>query len=249
MTAANPLANPVDEARRLCAAAAEEGLTLNVMGGVGIALTCPSASQSPLKRSYADIDLITPRSESKRVASLLAGAGYEADGHFNALHGARRLFFVDTTNGRQLDVFVDAVEMCHRIDLSTRLERGRSALAPADLLLCKLQIVETNEKDLIDIITIILDHDFSADDRGLNIQYLRGLGADDWGLWRTVTMVAGRAAAHAETMRTLPGRDRVMRNVECLLDEFEQVPKSRRWRLRAHIGERVRWYQIPEESH
>ncbi len=28
----------------------------------------------------------------------------------------------------------------------------------------------------------------------------------------------------------------------------EDAPKSRRWKLRARLGDRVRWYQEPEES-
>jgi hypothetical protein len=32
-----------------------------------------------------------------------------------------------------------------------------------------------------------------------------------------------------------------------LLDVAESVPKSMKWRLRANIGDRVRWYELPEE--
>jgi hypothetical protein len=32
-----------------------------------------------------------------------------------------------------------------------------------------------------------------------------------------------------------------------LLDRIEAEPKSRGWRLRARIGERKRWYELPEE--
>ena len=28
----------------------------------------------------------------------------------------------------------------------------------------------------------------------------------------------------------------------------EEAPKSRRWKLRARLGERVRWYEQPEET-
>ena len=32
-----------------------------------------------------------------------------------------------------------------------------------------------------------------------------------------------------------------------LLRRIEAEPKSRAWRLRAKIGERKRWYEVPEE--
>jgi hypothetical protein len=34
---------------------------------------------------------------------------------------------------------------------------------------------------------------------------------------------------------------------ETLLKRIEAAPKSLAWRARASIGERVRWYQTPEE--
>jgi hypothetical protein len=114
-----------------------------VLGGALL----PGASDPPLRRAYADIDVVGHANQRRRITELLARLGYEADTVFNATHGARRLFFWDKANGRQLDVFLDKVEMCHVIDLGRRLDVPGPALAPADLLLLKLQVVETNEKD------------------------------------------------------------------------------------------------------
>ena len=30
---------------------------------------------------------------------------------------------------------------------------------------------------------------------------------------------------------------------------LDDAPKSRRWKVRARVGERVRWYELPEETH
>jgi hypothetical protein len=35
--------------------------------------------------------------------------------------------------------------------------------------------------------------------------------------------------------------------LESLLSRIEAAPKSRRWKLRARIGDKVRWYEEPEE--
>jgi hypothetical protein len=32
-----------------------------------------------------------------------------------------------------------------------------------------------------------------------------------------------------------------------LAGAFERVPKSRGWKLRARVGERKRWYELPDE--
>ena len=33
-----------------------------------------------------------------------------------------------------------------------------------------------------------------------------------------------------------------------LVDAIDAAPKTRRFKLRARVGERVRWYELPEES-
>lgn len=245
----DPLPDPVAEGARVAAAGTPLGLSLRLMGGVGIAHRCPSALTPPLARTYADIDLAGRRKEAKGIVELLAELGYEPDRRFNAMHGASRLFFWDRINGRQVDIFLDTFEMCHRLDLSKRVRLPGETLPLADLLLTKLQVIETNEKDLKDILAVLVDHPFTDDDRGINIAYLAALTAQDWGLWKTVTLVAERADHYARAEGSIEQRTRVHEQIGELLDRLEQEPKSRAWKLRAKIGERVRWYELPEEAH
>jgi hypothetical protein len=34
-----------------------------------------------------------------------------------------------------------------------------------------------------------------------------------------------------------------------LREELDSVPKTRGWKLRSRIGDRKRWYELPEEVH
>jgi hypothetical protein len=244
-----PLASPVEEGARIAAAARGRGLAVRIGGGVAVALRCPSSQTPPLVRSYADIDLFARRKESKQVAELMGALGYVPDRQFNALHGARRLFFWDAANERQVDVFLDVFEMCHRLDLSKRLLLPGDTLPLADLLLSKLQIVETNEKDLTDMLTILVDHPLTENEEGINLAYIAGLTSADWGLWRTTTMAAEKADQHARQIEGFAGRARVHDGVRTLLERLEREPKTRAWKLRARVGPRVRWFELPEEAH
>ncbi len=244
------LPSVTDEAGRVAAAADSAGVTLRVTGGVGVALTCDSAGDELLARPYSDIDMVGHAKERKAIIELLSGMGYIPDDTFNAVHGARRLFFWDEDNRRQFDVFLDKVEMCHVIDLRDRLRGPGPAITHADLLLMKLQIVESNEKDLRDIVCLLTDQDFTdGDDAGIDLTYLTGLAAGDWGLWRTITMVARRADAWATQLPGLSSRERVHEQVSRFIEALEESPKSRAWKLRARVGERKRWYTLPEEAH
>jgi hypothetical protein len=249
MLVESPLASVTEEAERVAAAADAVGVTLRVTGGVGVALRCHSASSDLLARPYSDIDMVGHAKQRAGIIDLLSGMGYVADETFNAMHGARRLFFWDEANSRQFDVFLDKVEMCHVIDLRQRLREPGPTLTSADLLLMKLQIVECNEKDLRDIVCLLTDQDFTqGTDAGIDLAYLAGLASNDWGLWRTVTMVAERADRWATQMAGLASRDRVHSQVSRFTAALEEIPKSRAWKLRARIGDRKRWYMLPEES-
>jgi hypothetical protein len=244
-----PLADPVAEARRIAEAAAERGVPLRVLGGVAIALTCPSSRRPPLAREYADIDLATTKTAKDEVVRLLESLGYAGDKEFNILHGHRRLYFWDERNQRQVDVFVDEANLCHRVDLKRRIDKVPLTLSLADLTVLKLQVVETNEKDYLDLCAIFADHPLTADDSGVNSAYIAKLAASDWGLWRTLEMVAEHSERFALELPGFDSAEQVAERLRQLREELDRVPKSRGWKLRSRIGERKRWYELPEEVH
>jgi hypothetical protein len=244
-----PLEDPVVEATRIGEAAAERGLPLRVLGGVAVAILCPSSGRPPLQREYADIDLAITGSARDDVVELMESLGYAGDREFNMLHGHRRLFFWDESNGRQVDVFVDEANLCHRIDLGRRIEIAPLTVSLADLTVLKLQIVETNEKDYLDICAIFADHEITGDDSGINGAYIARISAGDWGLWRTLDMVAERSRQFALDLPDFDAAERAAERLQILRSELAEIPKTRRWKLRARVGEKKRWYEIPEEVH
>jgi hypothetical protein len=171
--------------------------------------------------------------------------GYEPHLGFNAMNGRERLLFYDNPNGRQVDVFVSSFRMCHEIPLEKRLTVDEDTVPLAELLLTKLQIIELNEKDVRDTVALLLQHEVTDDDDGVNASRVASLCAEDWGLWRTIshnlTSLRDRLDAYDVD------RDAVSDRVQLILERIELAPKSRSWRLRAKIGERKRWYELPEE--
>lgn len=244
-----PLADPVAEGTRIAEAAAERGLPLPLLGGVAVAIRCPSSRKPPLDRAYGDIDLATTGSAKKNVTKLIESLGYAGNREFNILHGHRRLFFWDGVNERQVDVFVDEANLCHRVDLKRRIKLGPLTLSLADLTVLKLQIVETNEKDYLDLCALFADHDLSEDESGINATYIADLAASDWGLWRTLGMVAERSERFARELPEFDAGERVADRLRRLRTALDSVPKSRSWKLRSRVGDRKRWYELPEEVH
>ena len=167
------------------------------------------------------------------------------------LHGGRRLIFNDPAQRRRADVFLDVFEMCHRFDLKRRMEIDRQTIPLADLLATKLQIIQTNEKDVRDIICILIDHEVgdSDDQETVNGEYLAKLCGDDWGIYKTFTMKLAMLGLVAEKWEMGEAeREMVVKRIGLLQTAIERAPKSLGWRVRAAIGERVRWYELPEED-
>jgi hypothetical protein len=198
-----------------------------------------------LTREYKDLDFATAKKSSGDLQKLLRDMGYEPHVGFNAMNGKERLLFYDNPNERQVDVFVSSFRMCHEIPLEKRLPVDADTVPLAELLLTKLQIVELNEKDVRDTVALLLEHDVTDDDAGVNAAHVAALCADDWGLWRTISRnletLRGRLDAYDVD------REAVSSRVSAILERIETAPKSRSWRMRAKVGERKRWYELPEE--
>src|SRR5204862_6198406 len=131
---AAPLQDIVAEARRILDAAAD--VPLRTLGGAAIALS--AEGELLLPREYNDIDFVTAAGRGPEVVRTFDELGYAGDQRFNGLNGHRRLFFYDTGNERQVDVFVNKFEMCHVIPLAKRLTLRANTIPLGDLLLTKL---------------------------------------------------------------------------------------------------------------
>jgi hypothetical protein len=244
-----PLADIVAEAERVLDAARASDVPVRLIGGLAVYFHSEEIPAS-LRRSYGDIDLATTRSANRRTAELLAALGYEPSREFNALNGNRRLVFHDEQNGRKLDVFVESFELCHTIPITGRITLDARTIPLAELLLTKLQVVELTDKDVLDIVTLLDGHDVGAhDDETINADFVAGLTADDWGLWRTAALNVERLH---ELVPALPlddaTRERVLGRLDALWQRIEDEPKSRKWRMRDRVGDRKRWYEVPDEA-
>jgi len=237
------------EVERIVSAGEQAGTRLRVLGGLAVYLSCPSAvTHARLKRSYADIDLVGLEKDGSHLGQLFTQLGYVPDQRFNALHGRTRMIFYNPDDGSHVDVFLDRFQMCHTLDLRKRLLDGYISLTLADLLITKLQIVELNEKDMKDILAILLDHEtgLEAPDR-IDLDYLAGLTGRDWGLFTTLSDNLVKSEEHLAEFLQGNEVNLVGQRAEQILQKIQAAPKSLRWRARAKIGRRVEWFDLPDE--
>ena len=239
------------EALQLVEGARNCGVPMKLVGGLAVRYLTPGFP--PRTRDRQDLDFASVSSARRQLTEYLTELDHEPDKRFNALYGHKQLYF-SSPNGRGIDVLIDRMEMCHVVEFQDRIDRLPVTLDVTDLLLTKLQIVELNEKDAQDVLYLLSAFPVEEGDRpgtvGLN--RIGALVANDWGWWRTLTLNLERLRQLAQgpgAHLVPPGAafdpvDQVVR----LREAADQVPKTRKWKLRAKIGERRRWYRLPEED-
>jgi len=188
------------------------------------------------------------RKETSKINQLFKELGYKPRERFNAFQ-VTRLIFNDLANARRVDIFLDVFEMCHKFDFKKRMELEPNTLPLADLLSTKLQIVEINEKDMKDILAMLLDHDISTEDGSdmINGGYISKLCSEDWGIYKTFTINLGKIPDYASRAGLDEAQKKIaLDRAEKLKTMIEGAPKSMGWKMRATVGERRRWYELPE---
>jgi hypothetical protein len=239
------------EAGRLASAAASAGLGLRLMGGLAVWMAAPSVRKPPFAREYGDLDFAVRKRDSRAAAAFLGAQGYLPERFFNSIHGAQRLNFAHPEGLWTIDVVIDALRMSHLIDLRGRLDPGRPTIDLADLLLTKLQVWEINAKDLADITCLLADCPISPEAQqvggSIDMSRILDVTGADWGICHTLERNLRDVAAYARGRQPPGSRFDAAVQAETLLAAIAAGRKSLAWRARARIGERVRWYETPEE--
>lgn len=236
------------EADRLVESAREAGIVLRLLGAVAFRRRCPRYGrlQDQLGRTYTDIDLAGYGREVAGIRRVLADRGFREDPAIYVDSEGSRLVFEHPQTRLHVDVFLDKLEFSHTLWWKGRLEVDPHTIPMAELVLEKMQILEINEKDLIDTIILLLEHQLGdTDGDTINVGLIAGLCASDWGLWRTCTMNLDKTAQMAQTYDQLDAdeKKRVRDQVGAILGRIEAEPKNRKWRWRARIGDRKKWYR------
>lgn len=243
-----------NELKTILRASSEKGILMRVIGSLAFQLHCPQFGylQQMLGRAYTDIDFAAYNSQAKQIQGLLASMRYVENREVYIATEGERAIFDKPGTGLHIDIFYEKLDFCHTIFWKDRLEVDSPTIPLTELLLEKMQIVQINEKDVIDTIMLLLEHPLGdIDNETINIKRTATLCANDWGLWRTTTMNLGKVKQLAQgyTQLTAEQKTKVASQVDDILARLENEPKPLAWRLRDRVGDRVKWYKDVDEVH
>ena len=145
---------------------------------------CPKFGylQQVMGRAYTDIDFAAYSKQTKDIRVLLAAMGYRENREVFIVSEGERAIYDKPEIDMHIDVFYEKLNFCHVIRWTGRLEVDSPSIPLAEMLLEKMQIVQINEKDIIDTIMLLLEHPLGdIDKETINIKRVsrvvcRGLG-------------------------------------------------------------------------
>ena len=240
---------PLEEAKRIIEAADKNDVVLRLIGGLAIRSHCHGRHSAHL-RDYHDIDMFGLGRQYKDIKLVFEKLGYSPNVMFNSLSGATRLQFVSSGRVKNVDVFLSKFIMQHTLDFRQRIRIDDLTIPITDLLLTKLQMEGKMEtKDAKDIVAILEDHDLGQGDdkETLNIDYMADLCCRKWGLCKTVTGNLQKVRKFIDDDLSVQcvgtEANEFVRKLDAINDSIISRKKGLRWRARAILGERRKWYK------
>ena len=183
----------LEEARRLTDEAQKRGLVLRVMGPIALHYYFPDHVELYRQmerlgdRVFTDIDYASYGKHRGKMIAFFESMGYQVEKRALMISGgSRHIYFGERIP--MIDVFFDQLSYNHPIDYRGRLEIHPHCVSLTDLMLQKLQIVHINDKDLKDMMLLLLAGRVAESDQGaINGKYIAKLFSDDWGFYYTAT--------------------------------------------------------------
>jgi len=209
-------------AKSIVDAASQNNLTLRVMSGVAVYLTCSSIETHPaLQRKILDIDLVAPAEQWDALAEILKTNGATA--------GAKSAkAWVFDKNGVQIELCDPKFDYA---DLSSRLTLASPTLSMTDLLLFKLQRQPFEERDIQDSIALLLDHRVAkgqAEDQ-IDPEYIARLCVNDWKMFHCVYDNTVTLEKILDKYIEPEEAQLVWKRIELIQSDMDQQPKPLGW--------------------
>jgi hypothetical protein len=113
------------------------------------------------------------------------------------------------------------------------------------MLLEKMQIVEISRKDFKDTAILLLEHEIGQDDSTINMEYISKIMSNDWGFFHTFTTNLGKLKEILTQFDNFDEKETeiIGKRIDEILEKVNRSEKSLKWKARARIGTKMRWYR------
>ncbi len=264
------------EAETIVEEAEKKGITLRIMGGLGVAIHCQEFRDFAMKlgrtgtgvvkgQEYSDIDFMSYRKHRNRIKDFFSDMGYAKRRATLSSAASERQIYYHPKGWFYVDVFYDKLIVAnHPVDFKGRLELDKPTISVTDMLLEKIQMWEAfSAKDLKDCLTLLRTHKIEekGEKESIDASYIAKLLSGDWGFWYTATTnlkkikkfisEIDKLGAEAEIDSSLfekEDREEIIGKIESLLERIDRESKSFKWKMRSKVGTTKKWYNPVERE-
>ena len=242
----------IAEAKKIIELAEKKGAPLRLIGALAFHLHCPKYNFIHKKwgRVFTDTDFVARSEHNLLITEAYRELGYRDDEMITTLYGTHRMVFDNPETGMHSDIFFDKLDFCHELPLRDRLDVDDLTIPLAELFLEKMQIVQINEKDIVDTMMLLAEHPVGESDKEMiNAPVIAGVLAAEWGFWRTVTGNIEKLLALNVKTDLFDAEEKALiaANVARILKYVDNEPKSMKWKMRSKVGDKVKWYKDVDE--
>jgi len=264
----------LQEAKKITETAKNEDLPLRILGGLGIAIHCQESRDFARRlgrtgtsvvsgQEYSDIDFMSYRKNREDAKRFFSSMGYAKRRATLSSAASERQIYYHPKGWFYVDVFFDKLLVAnHPVDFAGRLELDYPTVSITDILLEKIQMWEAfSVKDLKDCLLLLKSHSVEekAEKECIDAGYIAKQLSDDWGFWYTATTNLKKIAKFIHEIDRLGKEvgidtnnlkkdelEEIKTRINKLLEIIEAKPKPFKWKMRAKIGTKQRWYNPVE---
>ncbi len=243
----------VELADEILAKAKSNKITLKLLGGIAFWKCCPQNRDLFLlfNRNIKDIDFYsTSEFKSKIETILLRDFKLKMDWGLATIPYSLRSVFYNDKNKKVCEINYNKLIYSHEFYVkNNNFENVYDIIPLTDLLVSKLQIHAISEKDVIDVIVLLLEYDFDdVNENYISLRRVSELCYKDWGLEHTIRKNCIIIYKHLSSLQhSVPfDKGKISSKLLEILNKIKRSKKSLKWKIRNHFSEIYDWYNYVE---
>lgn len=256
----------IADAKRIVEQAQERKIPLRILGALAVRLHTLHLKKMHTsldrlegqKEQFTDIDFMGYSKQTSDIYKMFKELNFVVDKWVAAYFGKVRGIWYHPQNLYHIDVFYDKLPFSHNVEFGSKPGKGRLELdyptiTLADIVLEKAQMHQIGEKDIKDVIVLLIGHELgSSEKETVNLIRICEPLKNDWGFYYEFQTNMGKVKAFAQKY-TKQGKlseaelADVTAKVNKIMAQVEAEPKTKDWMKRAKTGTSKQWWTEVEE--
>jgi hypothetical protein len=207
---------------------------------------------------FTDVDLMGYSKQTSDIYKMFKELNFVVDKSVAAYFGKVRGIWYHPQNLYHIDVFYDKLPFSHNVDFGSKPGQGRLELdyptiTLADIVLEKAQMHQIGEKDIKDVIVLLIGHEIGTTEKEtVNINRICEPLKNDWCFYYEFKINMGKILEFAqkynkESKLSNAELADVATKINKIMTHVEAEPKSKDWTKRAKSGNTKQWWTDVEE--